>query len=215
MVQYKWKALKLDGNLWKWWQKYHWMFSLNSIWSWKCIWMKCPRKNMAKLMAIATYLLILAVLAIKTHDVIKSKHFLRYWPIVWGMHRSPVNSAHKGQWRGVLMFSLICVWINSWVNNHEAGYLRCYRVHYDVIVMIYGLSYGQIISKKMKHINVAKIPLQDNIGNTYLIKSVPCWVVTMWSKELGIIWFAISNSITQSLLKIRTLISRELRPPAR
>ena len=33
------------------------------------------------------------------------------------------------------MFSLICVWINSWINNSEAGDLRRYRVHYDVIVM--------------------------------------------------------------------------------
>ena len=36
-------------------------------------------------------------------------------------HRPPVNSPHKGQWRGALMFSLICVWINGWVNNREAG----------------------------------------------------------------------------------------------
>ena len=33
------------------------------------------------------------------------------------------------------MFSLICVWMNSWVNNREAGDLRRYRAHYDVIVM--------------------------------------------------------------------------------
>ena len=44
-------------------------------------------------------------------DVIKWKHFPRYWPFVRGIHRSPVNSSHKGQWRGALMFSLICVWI--------------------------------------------------------------------------------------------------------
>ena len=25
----------------------------------------------------------------------------------------PVNFSHKGQWRGALMFSFICVWINS------------------------------------------------------------------------------------------------------
>ena len=48
----------------------------------------------------------------------------------------PVNSPHKGQWRGALMFSLICVWINGWVNNHEAGDLRRYRGHYDVVVMV-------------------------------------------------------------------------------
>ena len=54
-------------------------------------------------------------------DVIKWKHFPRYWPFVRGIHRSPVNSPHKGQWRGALMFSLICVWMNGWVNNREAG----------------------------------------------------------------------------------------------
>ena len=40
-------------------------------------------------------------------DVIKWKHFLRYWPFVLGIHRSPMNSLHKGQWRRGLMFSLI------------------------------------------------------------------------------------------------------------
>ena len=48
----------------------------------------------------------------------------------------PVNSPHKGQWRGALMFSLIYVRINGWVNNREAGDLRRYRAHYDVIVML-------------------------------------------------------------------------------
>ena len=47
----------------------------------------------------------------------------------------PVNSLHKGQWRGALMFSLICVWINSWVNNREAGDLRRHRGHYGPTVM--------------------------------------------------------------------------------
>ena len=71
-----------------------------------------------------------------THDdVIKWKNFPRYWPFVRGIHRSPVNSPHKGQWRGALMFSLICDWINGWVNNREAGDLRRHRGNYDVIVM--------------------------------------------------------------------------------
>ena len=33
------------------------------------------------------------------------KHFPRYWPFVRGIHRSPANSLHKGQWGGPLMFS--------------------------------------------------------------------------------------------------------------
>ena len=37
-------------------------------------------------------------------DVIKWKNFPRYWPFVRGIHRWPVKSPHKGQWRGVLMF---------------------------------------------------------------------------------------------------------------
>ena len=69
----------------------------------------------------------------RRHDgVIKWKH---YWSFVRGIHRSQANSLHKGQWRGALMFSLICAWINVWVNNGEAGDLRRHRAHYDVIVM--------------------------------------------------------------------------------
>ena len=54
-------------------------------------------------------------------DVIKWKYFPRYWPFVRGIHRSPVNSPHKGQWRGALMFFL--------------SYLRRIRAHYTVTVM--------------------------------------------------------------------------------
>ena len=69
-------------------------------------------------------------------DVIKWRHFPRYWPFVRGIHRSLVNSPHKGQWRGALMFSLICVRINAgWANNGDAGDLRRHLAHYDVIVI--------------------------------------------------------------------------------
>ena len=70
-------------------------------------------------------------------DVSKWKHFPRYWPFMLGIHRSLVNSPHKGQWRGALMFTLICAPINGWVNNREAGDLRCHHAHYDVTVMKY------------------------------------------------------------------------------
>ena len=41
----------------------------------------------------------------------------------------------KGQWRGALMFSLICTRINGWVNNREAGDLKRHPSHCEVIVM--------------------------------------------------------------------------------
>ena len=69
-------------------------------------------------------------------DVIKWKHFPGYWPSVLGIHRSPVNSPHKGQWRGTLMFPFIYVWINGLVNNRKAGDLRRHHAHYDVTVML-------------------------------------------------------------------------------
>ena len=68
-------------------------------------------------------------------DVIKRKHFPRYWTFMRGIHRSPVNSPHKGQWRRALMFSLIFAWTNSWVITLDAGDLRCRSAHYDAIVM--------------------------------------------------------------------------------
>ena len=58
----------------------------------------------------------------------ETESFPHYLPFVRGIHRSPVNSPHKGQWRGVSMFLLICTWINGWVNN------------YDVIVVDLGKS---------------------------------------------------------------------------
>ena len=76
------------------------------------------------------------LMAAEPHDdVIKWKHFPRYLPFVREIQRLPVNSTHKGQWRGVLIFSFICAWTNNWVNNGDAGDLRRNRSHYDVIVM--------------------------------------------------------------------------------
>ena len=79
---------------------------------------------------------VLLVPLLCNDDVIKWKHFPRYWSFVRGIHRPPVNSPHKGQWRGALLFSMICVWINGWVNNREAGDLRRHNTHYDAVVMV-------------------------------------------------------------------------------
>ena len=69
-------------------------------------------------------------------DVMKWKHFPRYWPFVRGIHRSPVPGEFpaKRPVTGYFDVSLICVWINGWINNREAGDLRRHHAHYDVIV---------------------------------------------------------------------------------
>ena len=88
-------------------------------------------------------------------DVIKWKHFPRYWPFVRWIHRSPVNSPHKGQWRGALMFSVTGAWINDWVNNGKDGDLRCHRAHYDVTVMR--------ISVATMQLDIRVLPPSDNL----------------------------------------------------
>ena len=49
-------------------------------------------------------------------DVMKWKCFPRYWPFVREIHRSLVNSPHKGQWRGALIFSFY-LGVNNWLSK--------------------------------------------------------------------------------------------------
>ena len=76
------------------------------------------------------------------NDVIKWKHFPRYWFFVRGIHlrrihRSPVNSPYKGQLGGTSKFSLIYAWTSDWVNNRKAGDLTHNNAHYDATVMLW------------------------------------------------------------------------------
>ena len=50
-----------------------------------------------------------------------------------------------------LMFTLICARINGWVNNREAGDLRRYRAHYDVIVICYCVIHSHDYVHTMRH----------------------------------------------------------------
>ena len=102
---------------------------------------------------------------IKQHDdVIKWKYFPRYyWPFVRGIHRSQVNSPHKGQWCRALMFSLICAWINDWVNNRKAGDLRRHRAHYNVIIMRSRRSHA-----KWYHDSCFALPWSCTMTNSWL-----------------------------------------------
>ena len=65
----------------------------------------------------------------------KWKHFPRYWPFVWGIHRSPVNSYPQRPVTRSFDIFLICAPTNGWANNRDAGDLRRHRAHYEIIVM--------------------------------------------------------------------------------
>ena len=76
------------------------------------------------------------VLDINHDDVIKLKHFPRYWPFVQGIHQSPVNSHQHAQRPVTRSFDVFFDLPHGWVNSRQAGDLRCHFAHYDVIVMI-------------------------------------------------------------------------------
>ena len=59
------------------------------------------------------------------------------WPFVRAIHWSPATSPHKGQWRGVLVFSFICAWTNGWASHRDPDKLRRHRAHYDDITIMY------------------------------------------------------------------------------
>ena len=117
-----------------------------------------------------------------------------------GIHRSPVNSPHKGQWRGSLMLSLICAWINGWVNNGEAGDLRRHRAHYDVIVMFQG---NRTIPQVPKYTSEKYPTLNNSVTEmcTHLHISVTklCFV----GHGTGVLW----DLCNRSVRKVKTQIS--------
>ena len=74
-------------------------------------------------------------------DVIKWKHFPRYWLFMRRNYRSPVDSSHEGKWRGDSMFFFICAWTNVWTNNGDPCDLRRHPTHYDVTVLLLTCDY--------------------------------------------------------------------------
>ena len=81
-----------------------------------------------------------------------------------GIHQSPGYSLHKGQWRGALMFSLICAWASRLINDRDAGDLRRPRARYDVTVMIH----------------------TDKLTDACSFTSSPCWNLTVELLKTGI-----------------------------
>ena len=120
-------------------------------------------------------------------DVITWKHFPRHWPFVWGIHRSPVNSPHKDQWRGALMISLICAWTNGSTNNRNVGDLRRHRVHYDVSVM--------------KCVNVCFLYLKHQASKMYVLSVKIVMDYIQLSRQRNCKLNALSVSLTSEFVK--------------
>ena len=116
--------------------------------------------------------------------------FPRYWPFVGGIHRWPVDSPKKGQWRGTLMFYLICAWPNGWASNRDASDLKRQSAHYDVIVMCNsdrgkGNSLGFFFLRP--DALSAKDSRYNSVGYNTILKTVPMEKVktlfSLWTHE--------------------------------
>ena len=111
------------------------------------------------------------------------------------------------------MFSWICVWINGWVNNREAGDLRRHRGHYDVNVMYNGASsgmrllttglpQGSILGPLLSIIYVNDVHFLDNKLNFILYADDATLTSPLWSITYG--GYNDINSVS-------TLISSEIK----
>ena len=89
-------------------------------------------------------------------------------------------------------FSLICAWINGWVNNREAGNLRRHRAHYHVIVMITWLDF---IPREwlwlLIHVFIDAVLIHFYKDFNYICwhvkRDVDVWLTVKWTRTLGLV----------------------------
>ena len=113
-----------------------------------------------------------------------------------GIHRLPVTSPHKGQWRGALI-CLVCAWPNGWENNRNAGDLRSHFAHCDVIVNAFVFVSSLLVIKPMnwiQHLNICFSSLEYILLNLFLIVFVVMWfsmiIICSFEKMLWTdLWF--------------------------
>ena len=120
-------------------------------------------------------------------DAIKWKHFPRYWPFIWRIHRSPVNSPHKGQWRGALIF-FFDLRLNKRLSKQSSGWWfetpsRSLRRHCNGLCQL----------KKMLHIYWYTI----SIISRYLANTLIKW--PFWYKDTS---YQCMNSCVNSHYKV-------------
>ena len=129
------------------------------------------------------------IIAVFEHDdIIKWKHFPRYLPSVMEIRRSPVDSPHKGQWCGALMFSFMCSWTKGSTNSPNATDLRRHSAHCVIIVM----KLCQFANPKLGFERLFTHSHLDPYENTSLtfemyykviITVSMCWQITILEKE--------------------------------
>ena len=94
---------------------------------------------------------------------------------------------------------LICIWINGWVNNREAGDLRRYRGHYDVNVMF-------ILEKHNRHPFLALtgeicVVCWENLKKIDRVMAVPHCFNPFPVAFGALLWVSLSYDVTSVLMQ--------------
>ena len=111
---------------------------------------------------------------------------------------SSVNSPHENQWRGALMFCLICALTNGLVNNRDAGGLRRNCAHYEVTVTcymkpptfvyhleVYILVYFLVVCTGIMYLNTVGTSLRHSYISIYNNYNVHIFLWHHWFWRMG------------------------------
>ena len=148
-----------------------------------------------------TYMFVVSSVSTFHDGVIKWNHFTRYWPCVCvrGIQRSSMDSPHKDQWRGALMFldmhlnkrfnkQLIYAWTNGWTNN--------ILMIWDAVALIAtSLRYIVHAIRKEMHHSTALFSYQNLLARKAVKQFLVCFIFSNDIRGSDIIWWLFSNTL--------------------
>ena len=120
----------------------------------------------------------------RTHQSFASLAFMR------GIHRWPVNSPHKGQWRG-MCFHLITSscqigywWWTLWAGNYTAEGIRLTKITLNIIVIISFTKCGRVVQYGNRDLDQCPTAPSHHLNQ--------CWFILK-----GMLWNSFENDFTR------------------
>ena len=106
------------------------------------------------------------------------------------------NTPPRGQWRGALMFSLICTWTHGWGNNRDAGDLRRHCAQCDVTVTV-TLRVQLWTCHACDHLFTMDHTILDGIlCSTHCCAVLACWMAYVFGPFLSGVYTSSCFSVT-------------------
>ena len=129
----------------------------------------------------------------KHDDAIRWKPLPRYWPFVWGIYRSPVNSPHSDQWRGALMFSLACVLIPHPVASEHRWLVKAPRRIHSVPDVSARWSWRRDCHARLWNLHDVTNTSRLSVCK-HCFSALPIDKTSSVEAEIGLLWRSFSSS---------------------